>query len=251
MMALEPWQWALLMLGALFVGMAKTGLAGLGTLFIAIFASVLPTKQSTGLVLPLLIFGDLVAVATYWRHAQWKQLLRLFPWAASGVVLGYLTLDRINNEQARVLVGSIILALLGLHLWTRTRAHARFERWKTTGMPLPIVVGTGILGGVTTLVANAAGPLMSIYLLALRLPKLEFLGTAAVYFLILNLFKVPFMMDLGLVTFSSLKVNLILAPVVGVGALAGKWLVHRINQQAFERFTMAMTALAGLKLVFS
>jgi len=251
MMPLLPWQWVLLFLGAIFVGMAKTGLSGLGTLFIAIFASVLPTKQSTGLILPLLIFGDLVAVYSYRRHTQWPQLIRLFPWAAAGVVAGYFALNRIDDGQARVLVGTIILVLLGMHLWSRKRAQRMFEAWKEKGPPAPLVVGTGVLAGFTTLIANAAGPLMSIYLLALRLPKLEFLGTSAVYFLLLNLFKMPFMMNLGLVNASSLKVNAVLLPAVWGGALAGRWLVHRIDQRWFEAFTLTMTAVAGLKLVLS
>ncbi|MBP7142662.1 MAG: sulfite exporter TauE/SafE family protein [Opitutaceae bacterium] len=250
MTPLLPWQWALLVVGSVFVGMAKTGLAGLGTLFIAIFASVLPTKQATGMVLPLLIFGDCIAVATYRRHAQWPQLLRLFPWAGAGVVAGYFALNRIDNSQARVLVGATILVLLCLHVWSRSRAAALLDRWKEEGPPAPLVIVTGFVAGFTTLVANAAGPLMTLYLLALRLPKLNFLGTTAIYFLLLNLFKVPFMVDLGLIDMSSFKVNLLLAPAVVVGGLAGRRLVHRINQKWFERVTLALTALAGIKLVF-
>jgi len=249
MMQLEPWQWALLIGGAVLVGMAKTGLAGLGTLFIAIFANVLPTKQATGLVLPLLIFGDVVAVVVYRRHTQWPQLLRLFPWAGLGVIVGFLAMDRINNEQARILVGGIIVILMGLHLWRRGRGGQAEERWKEKGPPAVVVAGTGVLAGFTTLIANAAGPLMAIYLLALRLPKLEFLGTSAVFFLLLNLFKVPFMVNLGLVNGPSLMTNLALAPAVWAGAFAGRWLVHRINQRWFEIFTLSMTAVAGLKLL--
>lgn len=250
MTPLTPWQWTLLAIGAMSVGMGKNGLPGLGTLFIAIFASVLPTKQATGMVLPLLVFGDCIAVATYRRHTQWSQLVRLFPWAGAGVVGGYFALDHIDNSQARVLVGATILLLLGLHLWSRSRAHALIEQWKEKGPPMPLVAGTGVVAGFTTLIANAAGPLMALYLLALRLPKLEYLGTTAVYFLLLNLFKVPFMVDLGLIDMPSFTVNLILAPAVGVGALAGRWLAHRINQRWFEGITLALTAVAGIKLVF-
>lgn len=250
MTPLLPWQWALLVMGSLFVGMAKTGLAGLGTLFIAIFASVLPTKQATGMVLPLLVFGDCIAVASYRTHAQWPQLLRLFPWAGLGVVGGYLALNHIDNSQARVLVGWTIILLIGLHAWSRRSSGVLLDRWRREGPPAPLVIATGLVAGFTTLVANAAGPLMAIYLLALRLPKLEFLGTTAYYFLLLNLFKVPFMVDLGLIDMPSFKANLVLAPVVVIGGLAGRWLVHRINQRWFERVTLTLTALAGIKLVF-
>jgi uncharacterized membrane protein YfcA len=114
-----------------------------------------------------------------------------------------------------------------------------------------VVASVGVLAGFTTLIANAAGPLMAVYLLALRLPKLEFIGTSAVYFLLLNLFKVPFMVDLGLITGSSLWVNLLLAPAVWIGALIGRWLVQRINQRWFEILTLGFTAVAGLRLVLA
>lgn len=250
-MTLEPWQWMLLVMGAVMVGMAKTGLSGLGTLFIAIFANVLPTKEATGLVLPLLIFGDLVAVAVYRRHAVWSQLWGLFPWAGVGVVAGYLAMDRIDNHQARVLVGGIVLALLVLHVLRRWRERRAAVAVTEPRVPRPVVASVGVLAGFTTLIANAAGPLMAVYLLALRLPKLEFIGTSAVYFLLLNLFKVPFMVDLGLITGSSLWVNLLLAPAVFTGALIGRWLVQRINQRWFEILTLGFTAVAGLRLVLA
>lgn len=120
---------------------------------------------------------------------------------------------------------------------------------KQPRVPRPVVAAVGVLAGFTTLIANAAGPLMAVYLLALRLPKLEFIGTSAVYFLLLNLFKVPFMVDLGLITGSSLWVNLLLAPAVFTGALIGRWLVQRINQRWFEIITLSLTAVAGLRLV--
>jgi uncharacterized membrane protein YfcA len=250
-MTLEPWQWMLLVMGAVMVGMAKTGLSGLGTLFIAIFANVLPTKEATGLVLPLLIFGDVVAVAVYRRHAVWSQLWGLFPWAGVGVVAGYLAMDRIDNHQARVLVGGIVLALLVLHALRRWRERRAAAAVTEPRVPRPVVASVGVLAGFTTLIANAAGPLMAVYLLALRLPKLEFIGTSAVYFLLLNLFKVPFMVDLGLITGSSLWVNLLLAPAVFTGALIGRWLVQRINQRWFEILTLGFTAVAGLRLVLA
>jgi uncharacterized membrane protein YfcA len=257
-MILEPWQWMLLVVGAVMVGMAKTGLPGLGTLFIAIFANVLPTKEATGLVLPLLILGDIVAVLVYRRHAVWSQLWGLFPWAGLGIVLGYFAMDRIDNHQARVLVGSIVLALLTIHAvrrWRERRAGtASGGSAPVAGgprVPRPVVASVGVLAGFTTLIANAAGPLMAIYLLALRLPKLEFIGTSAVYFLLLNLFKVPFMAHLGLINGASLWVNLLLAPAVWTGALVGRLLVQRINQRWFEILTLSLTGVAGLRLLLS
>ena len=107
----------------------------------------------------------------------------------------------------------------------------------------------GMLAGFTTLVANAAGPLMVIYLLAMRLPKMEFVGTGAVFFMLLNLFKVPFMVDLGLITTQSFGFNLALAPAVLLGALAGRWLLVRVNQNLFEQLVLLLSAIGGILLI--
>jgi hypothetical protein len=96
-MNFEPWQWALLMCGALLVGVSKTGIAGIGMLFVVIFSQIMPAKQATGLVLPLLCFGDFVAVLSYRQHAAWAHLWRLFPWTAGGVVIGYFALGRLDE----------------------------------------------------------------------------------------------------------------------------------------------------------
>lgn len=244
MMHLEPWQWALAVVGALLVGVSKTGIAGLGMLFVVIFAQIMPARQATGIVLPLLICGDLVAVASYRQHAQWRFLWRLFPWAAAGVLAGYFALGRINDRQAKVLIGVIILALLAVHL-ARRRGLVKDEGEHGWWFAPTI----GVLAGFTTLVANAAGPLMVIYLLAMRLPKMEFVGTGAVFFLLLNWFKVPFMVHLGLINTASFAINLWLAPAVLAGALLGRLVLGRINQKLFENLALALAAAAGVKLL--
>ncbi|PTX90820.1 sulfite exporter TauE/SafE family protein [Opitutus sp. ER46] len=244
-MNFEIWDWAVAILAAVLVGLSKTGISGLGMLSVVLFAQILPAKQATGLVLPLLCFGDLVAVASYRRHATWHLLWRLFPWTALGVVIGYLALGRINEQQTRWLIGGIVLALVGLHLVRRRRQggeEAEHGAWFA-----PTI---GILAGFTTLVANAAGPLMVIYLLAMRLPKLEFMGTGAVFFMLLNLFKVPFMVHLGLINSASFGINLLLAPAVFGGAWVGRKLLHRINQRVFENLALFLSAAAALELMF-
>lgn len=242
-MTFEPWQWALLIVGALLVGISKTGIAGLGLLSVAIFSQMMPAKQATGIVLPLLCLGDLMGVLLYRQHASWKYLWRLFPWTAAGVVLGYFALGRIDDRGASRLVGAIVLALVALQLWRRWRGtqEAEFGAW------FPPAVG--VLAGFTTLVANAAGPLMALYLLAMRLPKMEYVGTAAVFFMLLNLFKVPFMMHLGLINGASFHLNLMLAPAVLVGGLIGRTIIKNINQRVFENLVLTLSAVAGAKLM--
>lgn len=243
-MHFEPWHWAMFVVGALLVGVAKTGIAGLGMLFVVIFSSFMPAKQATGIVLPLLCVGDIVAVLSYRQHANWKHLWRLFPFAAAGVVLGYFAMDRINNRQASLLIGSIVVTLVGLHLWRRWRGGHETDHGAWFAPTL------GVLAGFTTLVANAAGPLMAVYLLAMRLPKMEYVGTGAVFFLLLNFFKVPFMVHLGLINSWSLQLNLVLAPAVLLGTLVGRRLLVKINQRVFENLALALSALAGAKLLF-
>ncbi|MBK9989607.1 MAG: sulfite exporter TauE/SafE family protein [Verrucomicrobia bacterium] len=249
-MNFEIWQWAVAALAAVLVGVSKGGITGMGFLPVVIFAQVLPsTRESTGFVLPLLIFGDLVAVLNYRRHTQWSHLWKLFPWTAAGVLTGYFAMGRINDWQTAKLIGLIIVGLVILHVWRR-----RQEKLAGPGVELVHVwwfaPTIGVLAGFTTLVANAAGPLMAIYLLAMHLPKMEFVGTGAVFFMLLNWFKVPFMVNLGLITADSVKFNLFLAPAVLAGTFAGRWLLTRINQKWFENLALGLSALGAMRLLW-
>ena len=243
-MNFHAWEWFLAVTGALLVGVAKTGITGLSLLFVSIFASIMPARRSTGVVLPLLILGDIVAVLTYRRHAQWGHVWRLFPWAAAGVIVGALAIGHMGVRETRVAIGVIVVSLSVLHL--ARRAHPGDPQGEGARWFAPLI---GMLAGFTTIVSNAAGPLMVIYLLAMRLPKMEYMGTGAVFFLMLNLFKAPFMVWLGLITPASLLLNAWLAPAVIAGALIGRWLLGRINQRAFENIALALTLAAGARML--
>ncbi|MFD9352984.1 fluoride efflux transporter FluC, partial [Streptomyces diastaticus] len=109
--------------------------------------------------------------------------------------------------------------------------------------------GTGVLGGFTTMVANAGGPVMSLYLLSAGFRKLGFLGTSAWFFLIVNTSKVPFSVGLGLIDGPSLLLDAVLVLLVVPGALLGRALAHRINQVLFERLVLAATVAGGVQLL--
>jgi uncharacterized membrane protein YfcA len=245
-MTLNAAQWACAVLAAFMIGIAKTAISGLGVLNVALLAYVFPSsRQSTGFILPMLIFADCIAVYSYRRHTQWSYLWKLFPWTALGVVLGFIALGRISDRTTRVLIGGIILALVALSTVRRARpapAESAPVHWG-------VGIFVGVLAGFVTLVANAAGPLMAIYLVAMRLPKMQYVGTAAVFFLLINLFKVPFMAELGLVTWQSFRFNLLLSPAVLLGAFGGRWALTRINQALFERLVLALSAVAGFLLL--
>jgi len=242
----STWHWILLVLGAVIAGFSKTGIPGTSILFVAIFANVLPAKAATGVVLPLLIFADLFSAFVYRKHLAWRRVGVLLPWALGGIVLGWLALGLIDDATAARVIGVIIFAMLALHVWRQRRGTdeelAKVPRWLG-----PVA---GVLAGFTTTVANAAGPVMVLYLLAMRLPKLEFLGTSAAFFLTINWLKVPFVVQLGLINAESLVLNLWLLPAVTVGALFGRWVVTRVNQRVFEMFALTLTAAAGAKLLF-
>jgi uncharacterized membrane protein YfcA len=244
----DPLLWIFAALGAFMVGVSKAGITGLSILSIALFNHVFPSsKQASGLVLPLLIFGDFVAVFSYRKHTQWHYLWRLFPWTAIGVVLGYFALGRISDHTARIMVGWIIVSLVALSYWRRY-VSAPGDK-PAAAIHWSIGAAIGMTAGFITLVANAAGPLMAVYLVAMRLPKMEYIGTAAVFFMLLNLFKVPFMVDLGLITAQSFGFNLALAPAVLLGALTGRWLLVRVNQNLFEQLVLLLSAIGGILLI--
>lgn len=245
-MHLTVWQWALLALGAFSVGLSKTGIAGLGVFTVAVFANALPARASTGALLPLLLCGDVFGVAFFRKHADWSHLWRLFPWVVAGVVGGYGALDRISNAQVQRMIGGILLAMVALHWW-RQRQGGEL----TTRLPHAwwFAALTGILAGFTTMVANAAGPVMVLYLLAVGLPKLAFVGTGAWFFMFVNAFKVPFSLKLGLITPGSLVMDGLLVLPMLPGALLGPVILQRLNQRMFERITLFLTVAAAIRLL--
>ncbi len=242
-MNLEPVGWVIAVVSALIVGLSKTGLVGIGIVGNIFLTLVLPAKVVTGAILPLLILGDIVAVLLFRRHANWAQLWRIFPWAALGVLLGWFMLGKLDNHTINRVVGAIVVIIVALQILREIRGNLEPPK-----NPL-LAGGVGAAAGVATMIANAAGPIMSVYLLAMKLPKLEFVGTAAWYFLVVNLFKVPFGINLGIINAQSLLFDLKLVPFVLIGAALGKPILERINQVWFERIALVFAFLSGLRLL--
>lgn len=239
--------WALLAVAAGVVGLSKTGIPGAGTVAVAIFAAVLPAKQSTGTILLLLIVADIFAVLMYRRHANWPALLRLAPAIVAGLLLGVVFLAFADDSWVKRVIGGILLVVVIITLLRR-----RAGRVVAEGGPHRLAAATyGTLGGFATMVANAAGPVMSMYFLAARFPVKEFLGTAAALFAIINIVKVPFSVGLGLITVPGLVIDAILVPLVIGGALFGRWVARRIDQTLFERLVIAFTIVGAVYLLLS
>ena len=244
---MDSWQWTLAALAAVLIGIAKAGIPGLSVLPVAIFATVMPARESVGVNLVVLIAGDIVAVLMHRRHANWSQLIRLFPWAVVGIVVGTVTMGRIDDVSVRRLIGVILITLVAIWLLP---ARRRLEE-EASRAGLWFAGLTGVIMGFTTMVSNAAGPIMVLYLLAMKMPKLAFVGTVAWFFLAINLLKVPFSYSLGLISLDSLRLSTALWPLAVGGAFIGRWMLTRIDQKLFERASLVLTLAGGLRLLLA
>ncbi|CAN5708906.1 sulfite exporter TauE/SafE family protein [soil metagenome] len=237
----------LAVIGALFIGMAKAGLSGCGLVSVLLFAEAFGAKASTGVVLPLLIAADFMGYFLLRRSGHWRQIIPLVPPAIVGVIVGWWLLGKLDNHLAKLTVGWLILSLLALKLlldWKRDQLQAMHRHHAFTW-------ALGIAAGIATMLANAAGPVMTVYLLAKRFDKDEYLGVFTRFFLFINLFKVPFSAQIGLINGPSLLTNLILIPVVCLGVLMGWRIVKVMSQSVFEWVVFVFALLAALKLVTS
>ncbi|MFE4694779.1 sulfite exporter TauE/SafE family protein [Streptomyces sp. NPDC056749] len=247
------WQLAALAAASTLVGFSKTAVSGANTISLAVFAAVLPARESTGVLLPILIAGDILAVLVYRRHAHWPTLLRLFPAVAVGVAAGTFFMMWADDAAVRTSIGAILLFMAGVTLWRRRERPQPPPDEESSGTPSRgerlKARSYGVLGGFTTMVANAGGPVMSLYLLSAGFRKLGFLGTSAWFFLIVNTSKVPFSVGLGLIDARSLLLDAALVLFVVPGAYLGRACVGRINQKIFDRIVIGATVLGGLQLL--
>lgn len=242
---LSQTDWMLVVLCALLVGMAKTGVAGAGMLIVPILAGVLGGKASAGILLPMLSIADIYAVSYYSRHAEWKYIWKLMPTTVLGVLIGMYTGDLVNDEQFKFIMGVVIFVGLAIMIWR--------ERRKNPTVPThwSFAFTFGLLGGFSTMIGNAAGPVMAIYLLSMNLPKNTFIGTGAWFFLIINLFKIPLhVFGWGTIDLNTFSLNLTMIPVIMLGAFLGIRIVKIIPDKPYRIFIIATTALAAIKLFF-
>ncbi|QAY66572.1 sulfite exporter TauE/SafE family protein [Paenibacillus protaetiae] len=233
-------------IGALLVGFSKTGMPTLGIFVAAMLASIFPARESVGLLTPILITGDIIAILYYRKTVVWKYLVVLLPWVLAGIVAGYFVLGEISNGQLSVLIGALVLVLIVLFLFQgRLEKAMNFSFSKSRAVNGSL----GILAGFTTMIGNAAGSIMSVYLLSKGINKTTFVGTNAYFFFIINLIKVPFTVYLGLITPHSLTLNAWMIPVVAIGALAGFKVLPHIPQKLFQRIVLALAAIGAIYLI--
>jgi uncharacterized protein len=225
---------------ALLIGMSKTGVHGAGMMAVPLLASIFGGQLSSGILLPMLCLADVLGVWYYHRHASWEHLKKLFPWAVVGTIAGTVVGGMINDEVFKIIMAIVILLSLGLMLWLEHhKEDVPNYKW--------FAALTGTAGGFTSMVGNLAGSVMAVYFLSMRLPKNQFIGTTAWFFMVINWFKVPFhVFAWKTISINTFLLNLITLPIIVLGAFVGILIVQNIPERAYRWFIISMTLVAAM-----
>jgi len=237
--------WLLAALAAICTGLSKSGFGPFGLLTVILMAEVLPARESTGVVLPLLIFADILGVLSFHEHSSWKILRALLPATLVGILTGWWIMPHIPAEFFGHTLGWIILVLIGIILLQRLRPQ--LLNWITTH-PL-LGLGCGWAAGITTMLANAAGPITAFYFLSQRQTKMVMVGTGAWFYFAINVAKLPFSWQLGLLNGPSMLLDLLLLPGVLLGFWIGRSFLKKVSQNLFEWILILMALGAALRMI--
>ena len=234
-------------IAALCIGLTKAGFNGCGLIAVLLMAEIMPAKESTGAVLPMLIAADLMAIGVYRKHVAWKEFWRLLPTTFLGLLAGWILMKMIPDHLFGHFLGWMILVMMAVVLWQR------LDRRILSGvMHHPVLaMVSGFIAGVTTMMANAGGPAMTFYLLAKNFDKMAFVGTCAWFFFLTNLTKVPLSWNLGLISMSSLTLNLVLLPAVVAGLVLGRFLLGKIPQASFDWLLLVMSTAVAIRMILA
>lgn len=242
---LNLFDWTLIILCSMIWGLSKSGIQGISIIAVPIMAYIFGSKPSTGVVLPMLVLADLMAVKYYSRHAQWALLLKLLPWTMFGVLLGTWIGDHLDEHSFKKLMATVIvLSVIIMYLWERRKRDKVPDYWWFAAF-------MGIAAGFTTMVGNLAGGIVTIYLLAMHLPKDQFIGTGAWFFLIINVFKLPLHWFFWhTISWPTIALNFSMIPFIALGFILGVYLVGKFNDARYRRFALIMTGLAAIVMLF-
>lgn len=241
-----PTVWLLTALAAFCIGVSKAGFSGISLISVFILADVFGAKESLGFALPMLIMADLMVYPAFRKYASWRNVWLLTWPALVGMGLGVIVLDSVDNDAMRKIIGAIILLMVSLQLLGRFNPEGFYQLAKTRKFGFFF----GTTGGVATVLANAAGPIMQIYMLSRRMDKMELIGVGARFFLVINFLKLPLGAGLNLITAETLFANFLLLPAIAIGVFGGKKVLVKIPQRAFEATVVMFATVAGIKLCF-
>ena len=238
-------QWLLLAVCAMFIGMSKVGVPGISMIVVPTLAFIFGGKASTGILLPMLMMADLFGVGYYHRHAEWKYLWKLLPWAFIGVGIALWVGEVVNDEWFKNIIAVLVFVSIGSMLWKDQRKGNKLfpDTWW-------FAASMGVLGGFATMIGNVAGPIFAIYLLAMHLPKNSFIGTGAWFFLIINFSKFPLHIFVWkTINWSTLTLDIIMLPAIALGAFLGIILVKKISDKTYRTAVIVVTALSAFLLL--
>ncbi|MCF8223635.1 MAG: sulfite exporter TauE/SafE family protein [Bacteroidales bacterium] len=242
---ITPGQVLLFFLCAMVTGMAKAGLKGIGLAIVPVMALIFGAQESTGILLPVLIMADIMAVIYYRKHAEWRFIIMLLPASIAGIVAGQITGKYISSAQFSIILSSLVVIMLVLMIINDLMKN------KYKKIPDGPVFSSlmGIAGGFATMIGNSAGPVFNLYFLAMRMPKKEFIGTAAWFFLIINVIKVPFhIISWHTITPDTIIISLSALPAVAAGIVAGIYLVKLFPEKFYRYFVIATTVISAIAL---
>ncbi len=237
--------WAIAALAVLIVALSKSGLLGsLGLVGVPLLSLVMPARDAAGMLLPLLLVMDAIAVWTYRKDADWRILRIMLPGAAVGTIIGWVLWSFVSDAMVLLFVGILTLlfvldAILPL-------------RKKLEGLPPSKPWGAfwGGAAGFTSFISHTGGPPFQIYVLPQKLTPVLYAGTSAFFFAIVNTAKLVPYAFLGQLNVSNLTHAAILAPLAVAGVIAGVWLVRRISVKRFYQLTYWLVFLLALKLIY-
>ena len=236
-------QWVVVILSGFFIGIEKSGIPTL-LIMIPIMAQILGGKMSAGFLLPLLVIGDIFAVVYYKRHTKIKMVLKLLPWAILGILVGLFVGNRVSDTQFKFIMGIIVMVCVALLIIRKdAKEDGKEKKWYFSA-------AMGLLGGFSTMIGNAAGPVMIIYFLSMNLKKNSFIGTVAWFFFVVNLIKLPlYTFVWHNITLESFSLNLMLIPLIIAGALIGVRLVKYVPEKPYRLIMLGVTIIGAVKLM--
>lgn len=238
---LTSFQWTVAILSALLVGISKSGLNSISIVTVTTFAWVFGSKTSTGILLPMLIVGDILAVLYYKRAVHWQSLWRLLPWVMGGILIGVWVGKGLDEAVFKKMMAAIVLIIVVGLFWLEYNPLNNVAELRSF---------SGIMGvatGFTSMVGNQAGGFATVYLMSMRLLKNHFIGTNAWLFLFVNVFKLPFhIFSWHTVNADSLFINLLLLPLLIIGFCTGIFIVKKIDEKRYRQVILWLTALAAV-----
>jgi uncharacterized membrane protein YfcA len=243
--SLTPAYILLFLLIALCIGMAKAGLGGLGLAVVPVMALIFGAKESTGVILPMLIAADIMAVIYYRKNAEWKYIIKILPWVAAGITAGMVIGNNVSGGQFRVVMVSVVWTMLFLIVLNDIRKKSSTELHGN----ILFTAFMGVAGGFATMIGNSAGPVFTLYFLSMRLSKNEFIGTGAWLYLIMNTGKLPLQAFVWKnITASSLMLGLVSLPFIAAGIFLGIYIVKLFPEKVYRYFVIVTTLVTSVLL---